>query len=296
VATNGSGQTVATWLEVDAQETSAFPRDLLGVYASLYDDVSGWSTPVKLDDGTQQYYAPGTVYDHTPQPVVTASGNMVVVWHYYTNGFGLWSAEYSTGTWNPAHRIDDGTTSSNREINLSLDALDKVHVVWVARDASGNDRVLYSRLDDGSSIWLTPASLEAIEGGVNAPKVAANINGRVVVSWLNDNTSLDLYATQFDADQQLWSTPENVAAGVSSSKQPTVSLDNDDNVLILWQYTNLWYVRYTPTDGWAAKASVPAGRHGMHFSLAPQGTASLHAIWAYVESGVAPKLYVSNYE
>lgn len=296
VATNGSGQTVATWLEVDAQDSAVVPRDLLGVYASTYDDVLGsWSTPIKLDDGSQEYYAPGSVIDHSPQVVVQSGGKVVVVWHYYASGWGIWAAEKNSGTWTAAQQIHDGAFN-DRELDVRLDENDNIHAVWVQRDATSNDTVLYSRLSAGSSAWSTPLSLEQLDGDAYAPKVAANNSGRIIVSWLNNDVSLDLYATQYDPIQSQWTSSETVAAGVSLSKQPTVAIDNNNNATILWQYVNLWYVHYTPTNGWETKASIPNGRHGMHFSLLPTGSNSLEAIWAYNESGASTKLYVSAFE
>ncbi|WP_455220238.1 hypothetical protein [Kaarinaea lacus] len=294
VSSNG-GVTIATWLEVDNQSTGTFPEDLYGVYASVASG-SNWGTAEKIDDGTQVAYTARIEGHIPPIAVIDFNGNATVVYNYFTTGWTIWAAEKpANGTWQTPVQIDGGGNVSHRDISAAVTEDGSFHAVWVDYIGSLDQAVMYSRKAAGALTWSTPVMVESEAGNAFAPVFAGNANGDGIVAWVNDETSTDLMVSHYDTTLGAWGSAVAVGNGVSDSRQPQVIMDPMGNAVVVWRWINLWYSFYTPADGWTDIASVPGGRHGMHYEFAWRGGFdSLALIWAYNESGVPSEVNVGT--
>ena len=219
-------------------EQSLYSQDLWHTSAdgASADSVQGWSTPTRITQSSQGYFSDMAI-DH--QGVIHAI--------YTESANGSWGIYYT-------HSTDGGATWSDRvpldennpvwwyRAHLTVDALDRVHIVWEVLDPEGNYgsmiAAVYALSEDGGTTWsktvfvgnqepqpYTAAVSKAFERvgaplGPQQPAIGVDGKGTILLVYrvVGPGVRGDRIFYRQSTDGVHWSKPElipGVAAGVS---------------------------------------------------------------------------------
>ena len=160
------------------------------------------------------------------------AGNVHVVWHRSTTGYGVhyecWDA--STSLWSPDIELSP-TASDACNPAIAVDDSGDVHVVW--QTGSTGTAILY-RFRAAGGEWGAVETVTTMPSAAS-PSIAVRDPVLVVVAW--QGTPAGRAATIFYSgrDESGWGVPETVsAASTVTQAKPSVGVDSQGNVSVLW--------------------------------------------------------------
>jgi len=239
-----------------------------------YTDTNGWSNVSVISDGFEgDYWNNRTSIN--PSIVIDGNNTVHVVWEDDT--YGVWGVDTeimyvnrtATGSWSNATVISDGFEGSywnndDSEIpTIAVDSSNTLHVVW--EDAS-NGEWTYNALD--TEIFYV--NYTAINGWSNVSVISDGYQGS---HWNN-----------------------------GPSNRPSIATDENNNAHVVWDdfhgggvsKTQIWYVNYSPQNGWSNGTMISDGFEGSYwnndFSYEPvvaiDSDNVIHVVWKDYTNGV----------
>lgn len=274
LAVNAAGEAVAVWPQrVDARASGA-------IVGSSY-RAGRWSTPYVIRTSIGGATAPLVGIDD--------AGNAVVVWRDTdTDGqpgqaHAMWSAR---GT-----RRGDGTLvwTSGFKLPAGAEALD-TYALAVAPDgratlawrellpAAGDlpaQRNLVAAEGDGIT-WSAAVAVEATDGDVDHPVIAAGPGGTTVLAWqqAGDSGSPQVLASR-RTGTSTWSLPQRLSEDGGRSavlaSAPRVAVAADGRSLVVWQQNegplrSLWSSAGTASGNWSTGVGITAPAEARQFN------------------------------
>lgn len=189
--------------------------------------------------GTKVVSVPVTNISHNagdslgPRLAIDREDGLHLAWFDLTAGDNdiFYSAKASGGTWTDAFNISDNPTPS-RSPSIAVDSQGTVHVVW--QDfAPGNYDIFYSQKPKGGN-WSTPYNVSNNPEDSTAPSVAVDGQGIVHVAWQQDVSGTpDIFYSSRAVDGT-WATPVNVSNNSGESDNPSLAVDAQRNVHLVW--------------------------------------------------------------
>jgi Bacterial Ig-like domain len=255
VATDVTGNAIAAWSEDDGNFT-------YNVYAARFAAAQGSWGPATLIQ---------TVLGETaqsPQVVMDADGNGMVVWQQYTGpslSMAVYAARFdaSSESWASAVQLDSGTGARGPQV--ALDASGNAFAVWEQASAGSLGQVASARWSRSSGAWSAAQVIQpsTLSGGNAQLAVAPNGDATVVWTQLESNGTITIQAARRSASSGAWSTPVALtpATGASSGRWPQAQADPAGNVIALWyqhQGAGVYSVDAARFDAASGQWSAPA--------------------------------------
>ncbi|MGH9658018.1 MAG: TolB family protein, partial [Bryobacteraceae bacterium] len=207
-----------------------------------------WQTPVALDDGNWDHYAPA---------VVARGGSALVVWSGQTGGnFELYVAE--VGADGKASKPERLTSAPHADFNVraAADGAGNVTVVWQSFRAGQAD--IYARRLSGRR-WGPETRISSSDASDWEPAVALDSRGVAWISWDSYHAgNYDVYLRSFDGRRA--GEPIAIATETSAQFHSTVAVDGEGRVWVAWDDAG---------ENWGkdfSRASAAPGSQGLHFS------------------------------
>lgn len=231
LAVNSGGQAIVAWSEWDSANLTSV------VYGSHFDGVETWTTPTQLSGNDSE----------TPRAAINANDNGIVAWRQLDSSIFAVKTRYYDATNQWAESIVDSSSTTNNITELQLTTND-TNVSWVAwvettlssatdLDIADSQGDIYINSINSDGTVGTPTNVQgdltatdSDERNENAisPRISADANSNVTVSWLqqHENAPLD----------NKWNTTGNFSLWVnrlqSGSWTGAQALVNDSNVSV----------------------------------------------------------------
>lgn len=185
-----------------------------------------------------------TGYD--PSIAVDPSGNLYIVWKYYTGGINsslylsIW--DVTTNSWSTPEPV---STESINFPTMCLDSYNNLHVLWADSTnilGSGTDFDIFYKFRNATTLsWST---LEVVSTESNNDSMVSSIvvdsKGNVHTAWMEftdfDGGDYDVNYKFKNATNGVWNTTEVISVGSSEmSVDPDIGVDSAGNVHIIWR-------------------------------------------------------------
>lgn len=225
LAGDASGNAIAVWQRVD--------NDLMDVVTSRYTAVSGWSAPMRLEEGLTDMDA------GDPKVGLDSDGNGIAVWEAENK---IYFNRYTPdGGWSEAELLAEGSKAQ-----LAVSAGGSAIVIWHESED------LRAAVFSPASGWSEPATLDIRNSEVTEGQIAINDSGNAVAVWTQLNGTVKTVWSNHYRVASGWSGPglvEVLDSGAAS--YPEVIIDNDGNAVAIWYmrqdddyYTSIHISRY----------------------------------------------------
>jgi hypothetical protein len=146
-------------------------------------------------------------------------------------------ASWDGGRWNPERSVP-GTFGTILGATVQTQA-SAVHLVWVEIDGAGRARLQAMRRAPGG-LWSAAQTVHDTAPGVSiaAWRAAASQTGGGLVVWRETrdggDTPQGLWASRFDAQQQVWLAPQQIADGIQHFDLPVAAPWGAEGWLVAW--------------------------------------------------------------
>jgi len=262
-------------------------------------------------------------YDHFhPSIAIDSDGVLHVVWCGYSTAYPtqmqIWYTKYD-GTWSTPIRLN--TYANMGTLNqfdpcITIDSLDKLHVVWYG-GATGysNPQIWYVKFDGVS--WSSPLRISTVSGMENywqeLPSITVDSADKLHVVWHGCSTSYpdyeQIWYAKYDGS---WLTPIRLSTysdmDVNYQYSPCITVDSKDALHVIWsgevsayiQY-QIWYAKH---DGgvWSTPIRISTAS-GMDVnpqeepSIMVTGEDEVVALWQGMASGYTDydKIWMAKY-
>jgi hypothetical protein len=218
VAMDDYGNAIATWIESNSG---------MRIFANIYNHTMGsWSTETLLSGaGTNTGWV---------QVAMNAAGDAEVTWSQYDSYWTVYSITYdhTTGTWDTASEISDGTNHAETPHNAMNAAGDAV-TIW--RQKSGSDYLVYASVFNHTrGTWGTP-NLISGTGFYWGTYVAMDPRGNVVAVWYNTDGNSRVYTSVYNYTADTWSPATVLPAGASTyGIDPQIAMNSSGDAVAVW--------------------------------------------------------------
>ena len=274
VAIAPNGRAVLVWQEY------ANPEE---IRASHYTPSGGWTAAVKISPQTAGPGSQGSAY--APHVAMDGDGNAIAAWPQFdseANRVVLAARFSSSGQWEEAQAIDDGTADYDSSPDVAMDPTGNAVTVWSGNDGQGGRIFASSYVSrDG---WTDARRINSPTnvGTAYRPDADIDAGGNAVAVWVQADYEGDVWtdrvwSNRFTQDGG-WGTAESFETTDSSyPEDPHVSVNAGGVAMAIWQRIETGGARYTirsarydPANGWEPQTQVDTDRGDQDYGYDPQ--------------------------
>jgi hypothetical protein len=220
VASDGQGNVVALWRELDGDESA--------IRAAVRTAGESWQASRRIS-------APAAATE-APQLAMDSLGNAVAVWHRSNGRDSVVQAAVrpKAGEWSAAQDLSPpGERAFNADAAVEAG---RVTAVWAAMDGWRSVVRASSRSVGGS--WEPAQTVSTTLSNAYAPVVAMDDRGGAVAAWQWwDGAYLVIQASTRTPDGR-WSEPETLSGSGRDGSRPQVAMDAAGNAIVGWTRSN----------------------------------------------------------
>ncbi|MFQ5821346.1 MAG: CARDB domain-containing protein [Candidatus Heimdallarchaeota archaeon] len=310
VAADANGKATMIWVQ---NRVGPDNRTYADISYAMWDGTD-WGTPGYITHDAQPDFDPALTYD--------SEGNVIAVWsrilgdletHTPDDPFGILGTQEivyaiwdrTTKTWSPHQQLTDDACADGRAV-VSAGPDGTALAIWVG-DIDHNltttdDMNLYYSIWDGTD-WTPEAALTSNTVMDYSVSLAHDSEGNAIACWVRDrdgnlSTSFDTELRYARWDGTNWS-PSRLVTELNETKQsPSITFDQNDNVLVTWvggdEITNRLY--FTSRDKTTGTWSKPEIVHDAAIfiyhpaiNVDPDNTAVI--VWRGFQDDEAERLY-----
>ena len=243
-----------------------------------------WTTPVQVDDGTDNSCWPQLALDDAGDPHVTWTDRDYFQIHYARATGGVWSA--------PVAAITTAEMSNHSDITVSGDV---VHLAWQEGESPRLVTWAYGSIDGFSS----PVTLNDVFH--NWPQLATDPGGDVHAIYTRRNGDHEIRYRAVDGID--WSDEQTLSSSAGGWAWSSLAADDAGGLHAVWHRTEegVEHVRYATGDAVTAtwqpsrRVSTEGGRNNQDTTISVDPTGRAHIVWARKDSWEAdlpgPVLY-----
>lgn len=239
IAVTSRGDVAAVW---DTSDGSNYR-----IQTTLVSPGDQWSSVRTLSDPGQDAWEPRFETD--------PNGNIMAVWYQdEITRLSLWASRYSAalGVWS-APQLIMTSGDSVYDPQTASDAAGNVVAFW--REYSVSAETIWANHFTAATGWGTATKLWT--GKSSGLALAANANGDVVATWVQDNPTI--WAARYTPNSG-WAAPVTIADVPGAVfKDTQVAIDEQGNATAVWRQTGLvWSSRYDVGSGWGTAQVISA--------------------------------------
>ena len=247
IASDGSGNIVAVWREVEG--------DASAIRAAVRPAGGTWSAPEKISAQVAGI--------ESPELAVDRLGNAVAVWQRSTGDISVVQSAVrpAGGAWSEPQDLSAPTeTSFNADVALKAA---RATAVWTVLQDRRTRVESSSRPINGS--WSPALTLSGPVGNASTPVVAVDDGGGAVAAWRWADGAFLVVQGAVRTKNGVWSAPSVLSGLGRSASQPQVAMDSSGNAIVGWLRFN---------GSWTAAQVAPlaaAGTWGPARTLSERG-------------------------
>lgn len=224
IASDGVGNVVAAWREVNGDQSS--------IRAAFRQKGEAWGE-------VQQISAPAASTE-SPEVAMDRLGNSVAVWHRSTGRDSVVQAAVrpAGGTWSGTHDLSAaGEAAFNADVALEAG---RVTAVWTAMRERRSVVQSSSRTIAGP--WEPAETVSAPGENSYAPVVAMDDRGGAVASWQRSDAGFLVVQAAMRTSAGDWSAPEALSGPGRHATRPVIAMDANGNAVVGWvRYNGSWF-------------------------------------------------------
>lgn len=224
IASDGFGNVVAAWREVEGDQSS--------IRAAFRQKGEGW--------GELRRISVPAASTESPEVAMDRLGNAVAVWHRSTGRDSVVQAAVrpAGGTWSaPQDLSAAGDVGFNADVALEAG---RVTAVWIAMSERRSVVQSSSRTIAGS--WEPAETVSGPVGDSHAPVVAMDDHGGAVASWQWSDGAFLVVQAALRTEAGDWSDPEVLSGRGRHATRPVVAMDANGNAVVGWvRYNGSWF-------------------------------------------------------
>jgi hypothetical protein len=302
IAMDRNGNFVIVW--VDTRN-----GDYWDIYSQRYNS-SGIANGVntKVNDDAE------TAHQDSPSIGMDLSGNFVVVWLDWRNGYqDIYSQRYnSIGVAQGVNtKVNDDAGADQRDPSIAMDGSGNFVIVWVDERNSYYNSDIYSQRYDSSGIAQgvnTKVNDDAGTADQWYSSVAMNGSGNFVVVWVDERSvnNWDIYFQRYNSSRIALgvNTKVNDSVGLASQNVPSIAMDGSGNFVVVWHdwrhgNPDIYYQMYNPSgivQGVNTKVNDDAGTADQRYSsVAMDVTGNFVIVWQDERNGDYYEVYSQKY-
>jgi hypothetical protein len=200
------------------------------------DNGTTWNDPVKISNIKSDRW----VFTY-PAIAVDNSGNINTVWHDAPEGNKEIFFSRSTNhgiSWVKAVNISNNPGESENP-SIEVDNAGNIYVVW-RDDSHGNDQIYFSRSIDNGLTWNPFKNVSNNSGTSWNPAIAIDSVGNINVVWSDDiGGPREIHFRRSIDEGANWFDTVNISNISKWSVYPSIAVDNDGNINIVWGTSGL---------------------------------------------------------
>ncbi|HET7857145.1 MAG TPA: calcium-binding protein [Gaiellaceae bacterium] len=223
IASDGAGDVVAVWREVDGDESS--------IRAAYRRKGGAFGSPRRISTAAAATESPELAMDRL--------GNAVAVWQRSNGRDSIVQAAVrpAGGTWSEPADLS-APTDSAFSADVAVEA-GRVTAVWlVLRDRR---TLVQSSSRTIAGTWSTPETISGPVGNTYAPVVAMDDRGGAVAAWQWSNGAYLVVQAALRGAAGDWSEPEVLSGAGRSAARPQVAMAANGDAFVAWvRYNGSW--------------------------------------------------------
>jgi hypothetical protein len=238
IASDGVGNIVAAWREVDGDQSS--------IRAAFRQKGEAWgeSTRISLPAASTE----------SPEVAMDRLGNAVAIWHRSTGRDSVVQAAVrpAGGTWSAPQNL-----SAVDDVAFNADvALEAGHLTAVWTVVRERRSVVESSSRTIAGSWEPAETISAPDENSYAPVVAMDGRGGAVASWQWSDGGFLVVQAASRSGAGDWSAPEALSGPGRHATRPVIAMDANGNVMVGWiRYNGSWFAaqvaRRSAGESWA---------------------------------------------
>jgi RTX calcium-binding nonapeptide repeat (4 copies) len=281
IASDGAGNIVAVWREVDG--------DASAIRAASRPAGGTWSS-------AQRISTPAAATE-SPKLAMDKLGNAVAVWQRSTGHDSVVQAAIrpAGGAWSPAQDLSaPGEAAFNADVALEAGQMTAVWMVMSGRQTAIETS---SRAVDGS--WSPAVTISGPIGNTSAPVVAVDDEGAALAAWRWSDGAFLVVQAAARSRAGVWSPPQILSGPGRSASQPLIAMDASGNALVAWlRYNGSWtaaQVAYrTPAGSWESTHNLSErGGNARRLDLAMNSRGDAVVTWTQTPLTASADLWSS---
>jgi hypothetical protein len=263
IATDGSGNAIAVWTQLDNTEYS--------IWSNRYTPTSGWGSAILLEADAGNSFAPKIVID----PV----GSATVIWSQNIRtsptsaSSNIWAKRFTLASgWMGTTLLGTDNSLDTNLPEVAADSSGNVIATW--RQFDGNRFNIAAKRFTPETGWSSMALIATNDvGTANFPRVAFDASGNAIAVWqqANNRQERKIWANRY-IPATGWGQAQMIQTNsdVGNALNPTISVDRAGNAIALWHQSaggphNIWSNRFSPTLGWGNDQLIESGAGGALF-------------------------------
>jgi len=220
IASDGSGNIVAIWREVDGDSSA--------IRATSRSEGGSWSSARRISTPATDTESPRLAMDRL--------GNAVAVWERSTGHASVVQAAIRSagGTWSePQNLSEPDDVAFNADVAVRAG---NITAVWtVLRDRR---TIIESSSRTVAGSWTPVQTLSGPAGNTSAPVVGVDDQGGAVAAWRWSDGAFLVVQAAVRSKGGVWSAPEVLSGPGRSASQPQVAMDASGNAVVAWVRNN----------------------------------------------------------
>ncbi len=271
------GRLHLAWTEVTSYDRQVFYAGFDGVQ---------WTAPEQLSHSAG--------YAGFPSLAVDAQDRVQVVWYAYDGTFyQIYHRRLDVSTWSQERALTMETVDATSPA-IALGPDGRVHVAWFRLERRGTyNEVAYLRLEGDTVVETRAIS----EHGVDSidPSIAVDRRGTVHVVW-SALVSGSERIQHVEKDSN-WSAVETVSPATLGARHPTLALDQESRLHLVWEGTDNQIYAQVRNGAWSTPVGLssqgvnryPSARWSQDHNPFCGANAQLDVVWTQ-EIGGTPQL------
>ena len=281
IASDGAGNIVAVWRDLDAGSSS--------IRAAFRPPGGTWSSAQRISEPAAATESPKLAMDKL--------GNAVAVWQRSSGHDSIVQAAIrpAGGSWSPPQDLSaPGVSAFNADVGLKAG---QITAVWMVMSGRQTAVEASSRTVGGS--WSPAVTISGPVGNASAPVVAVNDEGAALAAWRWSDGAFLVIQAAARSKAGVWSTAEVLSGPGRSASQPMISMDANGNALVAWlRYNGSWtaaQVAYrTAAGNWEAAYNLSErGGNARRLDLAMNSRGDAVVTWTQTQLTAAADLWSS---
>ncbi len=208
--------------------------------------------------------------DHSTGPsiAIDSSDNIYVTWSDDSDILGaggdfdifykIWNE--TKQAWSTTQLVSPESNQGSYVSQLAIDSLGNVHVVWYDdtdyAGAGADHDIFYKYLDVSTKIWQPADVISYMSTDLSYdPDIAVDSLDNIHIVWSDESqfdgskTDHDIFYVIYDSVAANWTVPEVISdAGDHSSWFPSIEIDLEDNIYIVWEDASVYDGADTDSD------------------------------------------------
>ncbi len=208
-----------------------------------------WSSPVDISNTFNPSFHPAIAVDNL--------GNIHIVWEEELSPFNneIFYIKRDGNKWSAPVNISNTRLHSGWP-DISIDALNRVHVVWMDDTTTNYNYDIFYTMWDGSG-WSVPINITNTVKYSGLPAITSDKNNNPHVVWM-DLTLGNIEILYTKKEESGWLFPINISNNIGESRSPDIISDDINHLHVVWYdlTPGNYEIFYTMWDGYSWSTSL----------------------------------------